>query len=900
MELEPGARLGAYEIVGPLGRGGMGEVYRARDTRLEREVAVKMLPEELATDPERQARFEREARVLAALSHPNVATVHGFEQARPNGNEGEPLSFLVMELVDGEDLATRLERGPLPNDEAIELFRQVAAGLEAAHNKGIVHRDLKPANIMVDAEGRARLLDFGLARSDGEMTEGDLSQSPTMTARATGTGVLMGTAAYMSPEQARGQAVDKRTDIWAYGCSLYEALTGQKAFEGGDPVAVMAAILRDDPDWNALPRETPASVSRLLRRCLRKKRNERLRDVGDAWMELAEVEETAAPGHHPVGGAPSMLPWLLAAAATLVAALSLASLLFRSSLTDSPVVRRLSINLPTDLFFASVSNLRRYTLAVSRDGERIAYIGIHDRGPHLFLRELDRAEIGPLTGTEGAYSPVFSPDGRWVSFTAAGQLKTISLETGQVETVCPALVNGDWTEDGRLLFTPGPGEGIAAVSVAAGEPLPLTELRNDETFHVHPQLLPGDKAMLLTVATAPTIEASTVGVFDLETRVFTEIEREATRAHYLPTGHLVYSKSGQLIARPFDLERLQATGPGVLISEEQMVQPGAVPREYGFSEDGLLVFAAPLPGELEKQLVPIDMNGPGEAISVSGAYQGVELSPDGRYAALEGAATPLTIVDLTRGANQLLPLPRSSNSPTWRPGSELIDYLTLNSAAGRVIQSRRANGTGFPETLLSLTAGSELTPESWSPTAPILLLQTGMSPRIRKLYKYEVGTSTEPELLLTQSHDQSEPTFSNDGRWIAYEATLTRPEIYLRPFPDVEADRIQVTVDGGEEPRWARASSNNALFFRRGSAIYRVAIDLLATPPKPGEAERFFEHPDIRPPVFWMRSWDVSPDGESIVLLKTVRSTTAPDPPRAELFVVENWFEEIEQRTRTD
>ncbi|MCI0403487.1 MAG: protein kinase, partial [Acidobacteria bacterium] len=543
-----GRTLSHYRVTHKLGAGGMGEVYRARDERLGRDVALKVLPEGFGRDPDRMARFEREAHLLASLNHPNIAAIHGLEEAAGT-------RFLVLELVEGETLAEQLARGSLPVAEALKLAQQIAEALEAAHEKGVVHRDLKPANIKVTPEGRVKLLDFGLAKALASEAPLEFSDSPTISDVATRPGAVLGTAAYMSPEQARGRPVDKRADIWAFGCVLYEMLTAARPFGGETRTDTLAAILNREPAWTGLPSTTPASVRALLQRCLQKEARLRLRDIGDALLEL-EAALTAPPPElaptAPAASAPAwprLLPWSIA----LVAVLAASVVLWRARhAPPAPSqVTRFAISLPEGS--ALVPERRPVPLlAVSPDGTKLAYVAARGSERQLYLRPLSQAESAPLPGTAGARAPFFSPDGQWLGFFAAGKLKKVPIGGGSPQVICdsPGGRGASWGQDDTIFFTPGYESGVWRVPAVGGAPQQITtpDLSKGEFGHHLPEALPGGKAILLTIVSKLGVGFTRIAVHPLaggEPRVLVE---GATNARYSPTGHLVYAQEGRLLA----------------------------------------------------------------------------------------------------------------------------------------------------------------------------------------------------------------------------------------------------------------------------------------------------------------------------------------------------------------
>jgi serine/threonine-protein kinase len=555
-----GETLGHYRILDKLGQGGMGEVYRARDPRLNRDVALKVLPSAFAQDPERMARFEREAQVLASLNHPNIAQLYGLEERA-----------LVMEYVPGEVL-----RGPLPVDEALPLARQIAEALEYAHERGIIHRDLKPANIKVTPEGQAKVLDFGLAKAlEGEASGADLAQSPTLSAGPTRAGVILGTAAYMSPEQARGKPLDRRTDIWAFGCVLYELLVGRQTFGQETFSDTNAAILTREPDWSLLPAATPAKVRDLLRRCLQKNARQRLRDIGDARLLIDEAlagEPAPMEGPRPRRG-----PGLIAAfAAGLLAAGAGAWLAWRTKPPAPAAVKRFVITLPPNEQLPAESVGQAVpAIALSRDGTRLVYAGVRDGAIRLYLRRLDQVEAVPIPGTEGAEGPFFSPDGEWVAFLAQRSLKKVSLAGGTPQTIAEASQGGTWTVDNSILYTARPSAGISRLPAAGGESQPVTQLDVKEKLGSHrwAQVLPGGQALLFAFGVGPFFLTPSIHAQSLNVGTRRRLLEDANFPQYAASGHLVFVRNGLLMAAPFDARKLEVTGAAVPVVEGVRVSP---------------------------------------------------------------------------------------------------------------------------------------------------------------------------------------------------------------------------------------------------------------------------------------------------------------------------------------
>jgi Tol biopolymer transport system component len=636
MPISSGTRLGSYELLAQIGAGGMGEVYKAHDTKLGRDVAIKVLPEAFAHDPERLSRFQREAKMLASLNHPNIATIHGLEQS--NGT-----SYLVMELVSGETLAERVKReGAVPLEEALAICKQIAEALEAAHEKGIIHRDLKPANVKVTPEGKVKVLDFGLAKAfAGDVADSNPSQSPTLSAVATMQGVILGTAAYMSPEQARGKAVDKRTDIWAFGCVLYELLTGKQAFHGEDITEILAAVVKSEPDWTALPAALSGKGRDLLRHCLQKDKRLRLRDAGDAQIEIQEalaaqanaVAATAAPATR---GWRERLAW--AAAALFILTTIAFAIGFVLHAPKPPQPMRLSAEIGAD---ASLFTANGSSAILSPDGLRLAFVASgSDLKRRIYVRSLDQLQATALSGTENADDPFFSPVGQWIGFFADGKLKKISVQGGAAVTLCDASLDrgGSWGEDGTIVFNKDSLSALSKVSSAGGTPQPLTTLDKQagEITHRWPQVLPGSKAVLFMSSTSTDFEDADIFVYSIASGQRKTVQRGGFYAHYLPSGHVVYMHEGTLFAVPFDLKRLEATGQPAPILEGVVTNPDNGGAQFSFSDTGNLVYVAGRAGGKNVSINWMDREGKFTPLrETPGNYYDPAFSPEGKRLALE-------------------------------------------------------------------------------------------------------------------------------------------------------------------------------------------------------------------------------------------------------------------------
>ena len=877
MALESGTRLGHYEILAPLGVGGMGEVYRAHDTKLGRDVAIKVLHEAFSRDKERLARFEREARLLAQLNHANIATLYGLEES-----DGQP--FLVMELVEGETLAERIARGPIPLDEAIPLFIEIADGLEAAHEKGIIHRDLKPANIKISPDGKPKILDFGLAKAFAleDDPAAEMSQSPTLT-RGTALGVIMGTAAYMSPEQARGKKLDKRTDVWAFACCLYEALTGRKVFEAEDVSLTLAEVMKSELQWDALPSDVPPLLLVFLKRCLDKDPKHRLRDIGDVRLAMEGAFESDASQARPVSQPVGMAA---AAALTLSVITGLAVWsLSQSDPTPRPVAR-FSLSLPPGV---SLTGTGRNVLALSSDGTRLVY----SANEQLYLRALDQTEATPVRGTEGgARSPFFSPDGEWVGFWVAGELKKVAIRGGAPVRLCEAQnpYGASWSADDTILF--GQRRGILSVSANGGTPEVIILLEGAAEVGHGPHILPGQKTVLFTLGDGLNWNDAQIVVHSLETGERKVLIAGGRDARYLATGHLVYVLEGTLLAVPFDAGRLEVTGGPVPVVEgirTPVTASGAA--QLSLSETGSLVYVVAGRRE-ERTLVWVDRQGKEEALTAEPrAYVYPRLSPDGSRLALEvrDQETDIWVWDFVPGTLTRITFGRSRDLyPIWTPDGASVAFAS-NRNGVYDLYSKAADGTGAVERLTeNLNRDS---PNAFTPDGSQLVFgsvsgtQEGWDLRVLSL-----GGSSEP--LLATEFNERNAELSPDGQWLAYESNASgQYEIYVRPFPNVDEGQRLISRDGGTRPLWA-PDGRELFYLSRGGELMAVRVQ---TEPSfaPGNAQVVFGGRTLAPALG--HSYDISPDGKRFLMIKE----PTRDASSTEIILVQNWFQELERLVPT-
>ena len=894
-----------YRIVERIGVGGMGEVYRATDTKLGRDVALKFLPEAFAKNGERMARFRREAQVLALLNHPNIATIYGLEES--NGN-----CALAMELVDGPTLAGRIAGAtmvsglasptdkatpsgvPMPLDETLPIVKQVADGLEYAHERGIIHRDLKPANVKVRPDGAVKILDFGLAKALEETpAAGSIDTSPTISVAATREGIILGTAAYMSPEQARGKTVDRRCDIWSFGAVLFEMLSGKRAFAGEDVSHTLAAVIMNEPDWNALPATTPASIQRLLRRCLNKDPKQRLRDIGEARIAIEEtltgspdVGAVREPPQQPVWS--RALPWGIgvALALALVGTLLWVALRPPPRPPTRPIARVVVTLPPADRLALGQTPV----VSLSPDGSRLAYVANHGGSTQLYLRAIDRFEARLIPGTEGAESLFFSPDGQSLGFFSEGKLKRVSVSGGAPLTLCSAPLNrgASWAPDDTIIFAPSMTSGLFRVSAAGGMPKPLTvpDRKMGEFSHRWPEILPGGKAVLFTIWTGAggSFDSARVDVLSLQTGERRVLVQGGAYGRYESSGHLVYARADGLLMVPFDLKRLEVTGPPVSIPEGVNMSPSSGVAEFSLSGDGSLAY---LPGGTrvgERTLVWVDRKGAVRPLAAPPRpYLGPRLSPDGRGLAVAIQVTNpgLWVYDLARGTLTRLTGSDVGPLPIWTPDGKHVTFLSAPSGAMNLYWMA-ADGSGAAE---PLTASDKYrVPGSWSPDGRTLAFTevdpaTGFHIWVLNL---EGDRRTRPFLQTASS--EGGPAFSPDGRWLAYQSDESgRWEIYVRPFPG-PGGKSQISTEGGTEPVWAR--NGRELFYRNGDKMMATAIET-----KPvfaaAKPELLFEGHYASPTS--LANYDVSPDGQRFLMIKASEQESAP----TQLNVVLNWSDEL-------
>ena len=884
MRLAAGTRFGPYEIIAPLGAGGMGEVYRARDTKLGRSVAIKVLPHELTTDPERLARFEREGRLLASLNHPHIGGIYGLE-------EGDGGSALVLELIDGQTLAGKLKSREhvgeaLPLDEAVVIARQIADALEAAHERGIIHRDLKPANVMVTPAGVVKVLDFGLAKAAGP-ADSKISEAQPTTVVGTREGIVLGTAAYMSPEQARGLAVDKRTDIWAFGCVLYKMLTGRRAFGGTTTTDVLAAILEREPDWSALPVATPLPIRRVMRRCLQKDLRRRLQDIGDGRVELEDTltgTESAAEQPHAIANRRlEWVPWLVAAIAVAIAFGVFARFSRRAPDAETATARltRLAMGM-------SGTGTPSGALAMTPDGSRVVYAGNNDT--QIFVRSLDQLDPTPIFTAATPVNQVFvSPDGQWVGFLEGGSLKKVAITGGPATTLVREGGSGTWAPDDTIIFDdPDRAVGLLRVSSNGGETSVLSrpDAARGELDHVSPAVLPGGRAVLFSIrAITGGIGAAQVAVLDLTTGTQRVLIRGGSSPQFVPSGHLVHVSDGTLKAVAFDLATLETRGtPATIVSRIRGTS-------YSVSRDGTLTYADAPNLLVGRTMVWVDRQGREEPLAAPPrTYSQPRLSPDGSKIAvtLEG---DIWTWDLARKALDRRTFdPANDFFPMWSPRGDRLLYTSQRSN-GPTMFWQPADGSGSAEPLAGEVRADAPLGSTWFPTSLTrdgtrLVFYTG-GPLDVMLVSLE-GTPKVQSLIQTPANENN-GALSPDERWLAYasDSSSGRFEIFVRPFPNVSGGQSQVSVAGGGRPVWA--PSGQELFYEApGGAIMAVKVDTKSNAWSAGAPTKVLEGSYLTEGG-GIRDYDVSRDGQRLLMIK-------PSPADAtQIIVVQHWTDELKR-----
>ena len=886
MGIRIGSHVGLYEILSAIGAGGMGEVYRARDSRLGRDVALKVLAESFAHDSERMARFEREAKVLASLNHPNIASIYGLEDS--GGTRA-----LVMELVEGPTLADRIGRGPIPVDEAVRIARQIAEALEYAHEHGIVHRDLKPANVKVTVDDTVKLLDFGLAKAlEGDARSMDLSTSPTLSRMATQAGILLGTAAYMSPEQAKAKPVDRRADIWAFGCVLYEMLTGKQVFAGETVTDMLAAIIRGEPNWSELPATTPMRLRVLLQRCLQKDPKQRLRDIGDARIALEEIlsGEAALDASPSVAAIETPSSWrqsVLWSVVCLTAAVLSGLAVWRlkpAPLASARPVTRTVIELPMGDQLGATDYP---AVVISPAGNQLAYVAVRSGERQIYLRALDSLEARPVPGTEGALCPFFSPDGNWLGFFSGGSLRKVSASGGvPLKLTIANAANSfgaSWGSQGTIVFAPNVGA-LQQVSDAGGSPHAVTQLAIDrgETMHSWPDLLPGDGAVLFAAGPAHP----QIAVESLRSGVQRNLALNGTLPRYAASGHLLFAQGGNLMAAAFDPVRLQVTGAAMPVVQG-VLELASGAAQYSVSTTGSLVYVPGTAQAEARQLVWVRRDGTEEPLPAPARdYVYPRLSPDGRRLAvgIREQESKIWLYDLGRDTLTRLTFGGSADeNPVWTPDGKRLAFISSRAGPPNIFW-QMADGSGGVDRLTTDPYAN--VPSAFSRDGRLLAFT-----EINPTTGYDIWVlrldDRKPQLFLRTPSYESAPSFSPDGHWLAYVSDESGQfEVYVQPYPGPGGE-YQISTDGGTEPVWN--PKGQELFYRSGDRM--MAVEVTTQPSfSLGKPRMLFQGSYVTT-LGTYPFYDVSSDGERFLMLKPTERITS----LTQIVVVQNWFEELKR-----
>ena len=891
MPLTPGRRLGPYEVVGAIGAGGMGEVYRARDTKLGRDVAIKALPDAVAADPERVTRFEREAQLLAALNHPHIATIHGIVEA-------EGGTFIVLELVDGESLAGRLTAGPIPVLEALAIARQIAEALQAAHLKGIIHRDLKPGNVMLTQDGRVKVLDFGLAKAldppYGAHGSGP-SSSPTFTSPATQMGMILGTAAYMSPEQAKGKAADRRADVWAFGCVLFEMLTGRRAFEGEDVTDTIGAVMRGEPDWSLLPPGLSAAVDTYLRRCLYKNPNDRVQDIGDVRLALDGAFDVPAAMPPAVAlAAPRPSGGLIGAAVALAILTGATGWLLKPAGATPPVpIRRFTITPgPAPL---AIANTNR-DLALTPDGTAIVYIVGQGSSRQVYVRRLDSLTATALRPADRYFEPFVSPDSRWVAFIDETDytLRKMLLSGGSpvtVATVGREMLGAAWARDDTIVYATV--DGLWRVPAAGGVPVAIAKpaAARGELAYGWPEILPDGKTVLFSIRAGSRANDVAIAAVDLQGGTPRVVIPAGTSARYSATGHLLYIAEGALRAVSFDPVRVAVRGDAVPVVEG-IAAKGSGAADCAISADGTIVYLAGFGADARRQLVWLDRDGTRQPVNAPPrAYALARVSPDGTRVALEvrDQQADIWVWDIARET-----LTRLTNDagfdglPVWTRDSRAIVF---NSARRGPLNMfvQAADGSGEVRRLFESAVPTA--PTSITPDGQHVIFSVDRGDTQQDIMRVPLDGGRAPEPILVTRANERNAEVSPDGKWLAYESDESgQTEIYVRPFPAVQTGRWQVSYGGGAQPAWA-SGGRELVYVTKDARLAAVGVvaDTVFTASKPKDVTASQVYASIA-----ARSYDVSPDGRRFLVIEPVPAGTG-DSQSASISVVLNWADELKR-----
>jgi len=898
-----GETLSHFRLTDKLGEGGMGVVYRAEDTKLGREVAIKMLPEAFTQDAERLARFEREARVLASLNHPNIAAIHGLEEV-------EGRRFLIMELAEGETLAERIARGPIPLAETLNIAVQMAEALDAAHDQGVVHRDLKPANVKVTPEGKVKILDFGLAKALETETSGPgsqpaLTQSPTLTAQMTGVGVLLGTAAYMSPEQARGEAADRRADIWAFGVVLMEMLSGESVYAAKTVSDTLAGVLAREPEWDSLPKETPRSVRTLVERCLEKEARDRLQAIGEAriaierYLAVPEADRLEAMPSEttPRPGWQRALPWVVAGALALGLGAAVWTLQLREPASQSPI--RVTLQAPDEspLFDGYGSSV-----VISPDGSRVAYVVSGEKGRELHLHSFDRWQATlAVTGSgegSGPYHPFFSPSGEWLGFVTPTELKKVPVTGGTPITLCEVSLSrgASWGTDGTVVFAPEPTSGLFKVPDTGGEPEPLTVLDEgkNELSHRWPQILPGSRAVLFTSHNQGSdFDEAILELLILDTGERKMLHRGGSYGRYVSSGHVVYVNKETLFAFPFDLGKLEPTGPAAPVVEGVRAHGDQGGAQYSVSADGKLVYVSGAAPQIGYSMVWVDREGNSTPLwPEPQIYSSPSVSPDGKKIAVEiqsDGNSDVWIYDLERAVPTRLTFDEAEDTdPVWSPDGRQIAFSSSRDGTPNLYR-KAADGSGAVERLTE--SGRIQSPSSWSPDGRLLAYVEQRPKTQADIWLLPLEETGEPQLFLSTPFLEYGAVFSPDGRWLAYGSNESDEwEVYVRPASS-GSGKWQISSEGGTWPVWSDDGSE--LFYRGpNGGIQVVEVDTQNETFRASRPRQLIEGSFYNPLEIFSLFY---PARDSTRFVMFEGETDSSVVAHEHIQVVLNWFDELER-----
>ncbi len=893
MGLAAGTHLGPYEIQAAIGEGGMGEVYKARDTRLDRTVAIKILSLDLAADADRRARFEREAKAIAGLNDPHICSLYDV------GREGDT-DFLVMEHVAGETLAARLDRGPLPLEQALTVAAEIAGALAVAHRHGVIHRDLKPGNVMLTKAG-AKLLDFGLAKLTGHAEQpaaAQLMSAPTRSAPLTGAGVIVGTLQYMAPEQLEGRPADARTDVWALGAMIYEMVTGRRAFEATSAVTVIAAIVEREPvPLSTLQPLAPPGVDRLVRRCLAKNPDDRWQNAQDAALCLEDARDAVGQS---AGVRPRLRARAVVAAFAVGTVLGLATGLKPSlsrSVVPSPQLMRLSLPLAGNGALVAADSPRAGpSIAISRDGRRVVYVLRRDGESVLVLRALDRTDETMLRGTEGAFGPFFSPDGNWVAFFTETGLKKIPVDGGAAVTICatpPVSRGGSWADDGTIYFTPDFTSGIHRVAAAGGRPQEVTtlDLAARESNHLFPEILPGGEVLLFTVWKGGAFEAASVWALSVRTGKRTQLLEGASEARFLPQGYLVFARAGTLLAVPFDPQRLAILGQAAPVVEGVWSDPTTGTANYAVSATGTLVYAPGHYTVARRRLAWVDRRGGLEFLPCEPGFYGsnLKLSPDARRVAVQ-LLNDIWVYDFQTRTMTRTTFRGVNQAPVWTPDGRRIVFSSSQDVTRPTLYWIDPAGGGEPEILTR--DGEVQVPASWSRDGTTLAyaeIKMVDPDTDFDIWLLTGGGPWKRRNLIRSPFKDDQPMVSPDGRALAWVSNETgRFQVYIRPYPG--AGRTVVSPDGGTEPIWSR--SGTELFYRSDRRFFSVPVTTKGAITVGRPSFLFsgdFVMGSVTPGI---PAYDVAPDGRRFIVITS--ATNAESPARLDVAI--NWVEDVKRR----